>query len=92
MRSGRSAALPNLCARQSHDRDDELDSTHASAKDCDNRASWYSVGIAPPNYQEALLPCAKPRAITRSGTQFDQAIHVIDKRMASQISRRTGSG
>ncbi|MET7784988.1 IS110 family transposase, partial [Streptomyces sp. NPDC005388] len=62
----------------------ELDSTHASAKDCGNRASWYSVGIAPPNYQEALLPCTGPRAITRSGTLFDQTSPAIDKRKTSQ--------
>lgn len=40
MRSGPSAALPNLCTRQSHGRDAELDSTHADANDCGNRASW----------------------------------------------------
>ncbi|MGW1729422.1 hypothetical protein ACWCQK_42520, partial [Streptomyces sp. NPDC002306] len=60
-----------------------MDSTHADAKDCGNRASWYSVGIAPPNYQEALLPCVGPHAITRSGILFDQASPVIDKRMTS---------
>ncbi|GAA1422696.1 hypothetical protein GCM10009601_24570 [Streptomyces thermospinosisporus] len=58
--SGPSAALPNLCARQSHDRDCALDSTHASAKDCGN-------------YQKALLSCAGSRAISRTGTLFDQA-------------------
>ncbi|MFI9773085.1 hypothetical protein ACIHJG_40730, partial [Streptomyces sp. NPDC052415] len=32
----------------------------------------------------ALLPCASPHAITRSGTLFDQASPMIDKRMASE--------
>ncbi|MEU9214885.1 hypothetical protein AB0D27_45415, partial [Streptomyces sp. NPDC048415] len=32
----------------------------------------------------ALLPCAGPHAITRSGTLFDQTSPVIDKRMASK--------
>jgi hypothetical protein len=32
--------LPNLCERQSHDRDGELDSMHASAKDSGNKVSW----------------------------------------------------
>jgi hypothetical protein len=86
VRSGRSAALPNLCARQSHDREGELDSTHASAKDCGNRASWCLVWFAPPSYQEALLSCADSRAITRSETLFEQASPVIDKRMASHLS------
>ncbi|MGW1927486.1 hypothetical protein ACWCQ0_53770, partial [Streptomyces massasporeus] len=35
----------------------------------------------------ALLSCADSRAITRSGTLFDQTNPVIDKRMASQIER-----
>lgn len=47
------------------------------------------VGIEPPNYQEALLPCADPHAITRSGTLFDQTIPVIDKRMTSELGLRT---
>ncbi|MEU1696237.1 trypco2 family protein, partial [Streptomyces hirsutus] len=33
-----------------------------------------------------LLSCADSRAITRSGTLFEQASSVIDKRMASQYS------
>jgi hypothetical protein len=32
--------MPELRARQSHDRDAELDSTRADAKNCGNRASW----------------------------------------------------
>jgi hypothetical protein len=53
-------------------REGELDSTHASAKDCGNRASWRLVCFAPPNYREAPLSCADSRAIPRSGTLFDQ--------------------
>ena len=46
MRSGRSAALPNLCVRQSHDRDEELDSIHASAKAAAIvRASRENIGV-----------------------------------------------
>lgn len=84
VRSGPSAALPNLCARQSHDAGSESDSTRADAKDCGNRASWHSMGIAPPNHQEALLPGLRPHAITRSGTLFDRTGPVIDERMTSQ--------
>ena len=50
---------------------------------------WYPVWFAPPNYQEALLPCIDPRAITRAGTLFDKAVPVIDKRMTSE---RTPAG
>jgi hypothetical protein len=42
------------------------------------------VWFAPPSYQEALLSCADSHAITRSGTLFEQASPVIDKRMASE--------
>ncbi len=38
-----------------------------------------------PELQEALLSCAGSRAITRSGTLFDQTSPVIDMRMASQM-------
>lgn len=37
--SGRSAAFPNLCARQSHDDKRELDGTATGTQDWDNRAS-----------------------------------------------------
>lgn len=40
VRSGRTVALPDLCARQSHGRDGELGSTRAGTKDCGNRAFW----------------------------------------------------
>ncbi|WP_211286542.1 hypothetical protein, partial [Streptomyces griseoruber] len=36
-----------------------------------------------PTYQEALLSCTDPRAITRTGTLFDQTSPAFDKRMAS---------
>lgn len=63
VRAGRSAALPNLRARQSHDREGELDSMHAGAKDCGNRASWRLVWFAPRATKRRLLLCAGPRAI-----------------------------
>jgi hypothetical protein len=46
--------------------------------------------LAPPSYQEALLSCAGPCAITRSGTLSGQAGPVIGKRMASkrQLAQR----
>jgi hypothetical protein len=34
------SVMPELRARQSHDRDAELDSPRADAKNCGNRASW----------------------------------------------------
>ncbi|GHB79430.1 hypothetical protein GCM10010306_086890 [Streptomyces umbrinus] len=56
------------------------------ARDCGNRASWRSVRFASPTSQEALLSCSGPRAITPSGTLFNQFNPVIDMRKASQNS------
>nr|BFD87162.1 hypothetical protein StreXyl84_65630 [Streptomyces sp. Xyl84] len=62
-----------------------MDSTDTGAKDCSNRASWNrSDGVAPPNYQEALLSYADHATITRSGPLFDWTSPLIGKRMASQ--------
>jgi hypothetical protein len=69
---GRSAAFPNRYARQSHDDTRELDGTRTVTQDWNNRASWYSSGVATPSYQEALHSCIHLAKITRPGTLFDQ--------------------
>ncbi|RRR65657.1 D-alanine--D-alanine ligase [Streptomyces sp. RP5T] len=49
-----------------------MDVARTVTQDWDNRASWYSSGVATPSYQEALLSCIHPAGITRPGTLFDQ--------------------
>lgn len=48
------------CARGSHTREGDVDSMHAGAKDCGNRASWCLVWFAPPSYQEASAVMRRP--------------------------------
>jgi hypothetical protein len=60
-RSGRSAAFPNLWARQSHPRVDGLDPATPTTRDFDNRASCLSLDSTTASYQEALLPCTRTR-------------------------------
>lgn len=67
MRSGPSAAFPNLCARHSHDNTRKLDVIGMVTQDCGNRTSRRSDRFATPSYREALSSCAGIVTITRSG-------------------------
>src|SRR5690606_30364678 len=70
-RSGRSAAFPNLWARQSHPGVDRLDPAPATTQHFDNRASCFSLDSTSASYQEALLSCPCTRHLTRSSTVFE---------------------
>src|SRR5690606_4316383 len=70
-RSGRSAAFPNLWARQSHPGVDRLDPATATTQHFDNRASCFSLDSTSASYQEALLSCPCTRHLTRSSTVFE---------------------
>ena len=72
-RSGRSAAFPNLWARQSHPGVDELDSATTTTRHFDNRASCSSLDSTTASYQEALLPCTRTRhrQLTRTRPLFE---------------------
>src|SRR5690606_30378064 len=70
-RSGRSAAFPNLWARQSHPGADRLDPAPATTQHFDNRASCFSLDSTSASYQEALLSCPCTRHLTRSSTVFE---------------------
>ncbi|EFF91750.1 conserved hypothetical protein [Streptomyces sp. e14] len=70
-RCGRSTAFPNLWARQSHPRVDELDSASTTTRHFDNRASCFSLDSTSASYQEALPPCTRPGQLTRTRPPFE---------------------
>ncbi|MGA5278517.1 hypothetical protein ACPCKL_33085 [Streptomyces cellulosae] len=72
-RCGRSTAFPNLWARQSHPRVDELDSATTTTRHFDSRASCFSLDSTSASYQEALPPCTRPGQLTRTRTPFEPA-------------------
>src|SRR5690606_36252072 len=73
-RCGRSTAFPNLWARQSHPRVDELDSATTTTRHFDNRASCFSLDSTSASYQEALPSCTRPGQLTRTRTPFEPAL------------------
>ncbi|EFL43529.1 conserved hypothetical protein [Streptomyces griseoflavus Tu4000] len=88
-RPGRSAAFPNLWARQSHSGVDQLDPATVTTRHFDNRASCFSLDSTSASYQEALLPCIHTCRLTRTRPLFEP--HRPPERIENSQSGR-GSG
>lgn len=71
-RAGRSDAFPNLWARQSHPRVEELDPTTTTTRHSGDRASCFSLDSTSASCREALFPCLHTSQLTRTRPPFQR--------------------